>query len=80
MFGAHSEVGLLYSFACPVRRRLLRVHRAVMYERRRRVVHSVVSVVHSEGRRLCAGARPRRDRWPGRVVADSISERLRWLA
>ena len=80
MFGAHGEVGLLYSFARPVRHWQLRVRRAGMYEWRRRVVHGVVSVVHSEGRCLCAGARPRRDQWQGHVDADSISERLRWLA
>ena len=42
MFGAHGGVGLLYSFARPVRRRLLGVRRAGMYERRRRVVHGVI--------------------------------------
>ena len=45
---------------------------------RRRVALDIVSVVHAEVRSLCAGARPRRDRWQERVVVDSVSECLHW--
>ena len=52
---------MLYSFVRPVWRRQVRVRRACVHGRRRRVALDIVSVIHAEVQRLCAaGARPRR--------------------
>ena len=51
---------MLYSFVRLVWRRQVRVRRACVHGRRRRVALNIISVVHAEVQRLCAGARLRR--------------------
>ena len=63
VFGAHSEIVLLYSFARPVWRRQAEARRACVYGRRKRAELDSNSVVHGEVEYLCTSARRHRDWW-----------------